>query len=298
MVRILSINIGIIGAGPAGMAAALYLKRSGLNPTILEKSAPGGQMVNTFKIENYLGFNEINGADLALKMYEQLKYQKINYKTFDVKNIKKEKSKFIISSAKENMEFDKIIIATGKKRRKLGLLNEDKLKGISYCAICDGNFYKGKTVAVIGGGNSALTEAIYLSNICQKVYLIVRNEIRAQDSLQREVKQKQNIEIINQKEIISLNGELFLESITLNDNNTLNIDGLFISIGGTPNNDFIFDLNIELKEGSIVVNENMETTEKGVYACGDIILKKHYQIATAINDGVIAALSISEGNEA
>lgn len=293
MVKILSIKVGIIGAGPAGMASALYLKRSGLDPVLLEKSAPGGQVVSTFVVENYLGFNEINGADLSLKMFDQMNYHKIEYKTFDIKDIIKKDSKFIVTNGNDKLEFDKIIIASGKRRRKLNLAKEEKLKGISYCAVCDGTFYKNKDVAIVGGGDSALTEAIYLSNICSKVYLIVRNEVRAKESIFEKVKAIKNIEILK-GEVSELVGINNLEKIILNDNTSLDISGLFISIGGIPNNEFINSLNLDLNQGYIKTNEKMETSEKGVFAVGDIRDKEYYQIATAINDGVIAALSIAE----
>ena len=275
------------------MASALYLKRSGLDPVLLEKSAPGGQVVSTFAVENYLGFNEINGADLSLKMFDQMNYHKIEYKTFDIKNIEKKDNKFIVTNGTDILEFDKIIIASGKRRRKLNLENEEKLKGISYCAVCDGTFYREKEVAIVGGGDSALTEAIYLSNICSKVYLIVRNEIRAKDSIFRKVTDINNIEIIN-GEVSKLIGTDHLEKIILNNGNSLDIAGLFISIGGIPNNEFINNLNLDLNQGYIETNDKMETKEKGIYAVGDIRAKRYYQIATAINDGVIAALSIAE----
>lgn len=293
MVKILSIRVGIIGAGPAGMASALYLKRSGLDPVLLEKSAPGGQVINTYAVENYLGFNEINGADLSLKIFQQMNYQGIEYKTFDIKNIAKNQDKFIVSNGTDNLEFDKIIIASGKRRRKLNLENEDRLKGISYCAVCDGTFYKDKVVAVIGGGDSALTEAIYLSKICFKVYLLVRNEVRAKSSIHRKVLDIDNIEVIN-SEVTKLIGTDYLEKIELSNGSSLDISGLFISIGGIPNNDFINELELDLNNGYIKTNDKMETTEKGIYAVGDIRDKRYNQIATAINDGVIAALSITE----
>lgn len=294
MVRILSIKVGIIGAGPAGMAAALYLKRSGINPMILEKGAPGGQMVNTFKIENYLGFEEINGADLSLKMFEQLMHQKIDYKTFDVKKIQIENDKILLKSETENLVFDKIIIASGTQRKKLNL---PEVTGVSYCAVCDGSFYKNKKVAVVGGGDSALSEAIYLSNICEKVYLIIRNKTRAKQELLTMAKNIENIKFLEGKEIIQINGTKVLESIVLNDNKKIEIDGLFISIGGVPNNEFFKDTEIKMKKGKIIVNSKMQTNLKNIYACGDIIDKNYYQISTAINDGIIAALSIIEEND-
>jgi len=294
MVRILSIRVGIVGAGPAGMAAALYLKRSGINPVILEKSAPGGQMINTFKIENYLGVNEINGADLSLKMFEQLMNNNIDYKTFDVKEIIQKENKLILKSDEEELEFDKIIIATGNKRKKINL---PEIPGVSYCAICDGNFYKNKKVAIVGGGDSAFSEALYLSNICEKVYILIRNQIKAKQDIVEKVNQVKNIEILLKKEVIKVNGKEKLESLILNDNSKIEVSGLFVSIGGTPNNEFIKSMDIKMTNGKINVNSKMQTNVKNIYACGDIIEKDYYQIATAINDGIIAALTIAQESD-
>ena len=285
----------IIGAGPAGMNAALYLKRAGIDVTIIEKNIPGGEMLKTNKIENYLGFESIDGGELALKMSKQIKDLGIKIiKDKVLKVIKKEK--FIVEMENEKIEADYVIVATGRTPRKLGLRGEDELtgKGISYCAVCDGAFYRGKNVAVIGGGDAALTEALYLSDLCEKVYVIVRHDLRASDILQSRVKDKENIIVIKNVNVSKLDYDDSLSSITLDDGKTLPISGMFIAIGGTPQLGFLNDLNVTMKNGYIVTNDKMESSVKGLYAIGDVRYKDYYQIVTAVSDGAVAALSIKE----
>ncbi len=283
-------NTIIIGSGAAGMAASLYLKRAGINPLLIDKDAPGGQMLKTSVIENYLGFESISGADLALKMYNQIKNNNIDYKFGEVISIQ-ENNNYIVKTKTEEFECENIIIAVGKTPQTLPLENIDKIKGISYCAVCDGSFYKNKDVAVVGGGDSAFTNAIYLAGICNQVYILVRNKIKAGYELINQAKSFPNIKVLEKTEVKKLNAEdNKLESIILNNDEKLDIKGLFIAIGGRPNLDFIKDIN--LKDGYIKVDKNMETSKKNIYAAGDIISKDFYQISTAINDGIIAALSI------
>lgn len=286
-------NTIIIGAGPAGMAASLYLERSGLKTLIIDKDAPGGQMLKTDKIENYLGFESISGADLALKMFRQIKELNITYVYGKVIKVTKD-SHFTVSTETTSYKCDNVIIATGKVNNKLGLENEDKLKGISYCAVCDGAFYKNKVVAIVGAGNTAFTEALYLSSLAKQVYIINRSEvIKADNIYQSKVKTKENIIYLSNAKVTKLNGQDFLQSIVLNDKEVLPVDGLFLAIGGRPQIDFIDGLKEE--NGYLIVDRKMQTNIKGLYAVGDVIKKDYYQISTAVNDGVIAALSIKEG---
>jgi thioredoxin reductase (NADPH) len=250
-------------------------------------------MINTDRIDNYLGFEEISGADLSLKMFNQITFNQIKYKSFDVKLIEKKNKKFIIEGNNDNIECDKVIIASGKRKRKLNLPNEN-IKGISYCAVCDGMFYKDKVVAVVGGGDSALTEALHLSKLCEKVYIIVRNKIRASKILLNSVSEENNIEIILGDEVLKINGTGKINSITLKSGQELKVEGLFISIGGISNIEFLDDLNIEFKNGNIITDDKMRTSEENIYAIGDIRNKDYYQISTAINDGIVAALDITE----
>ena len=286
----------VIGAGVAGMTAAIYLKRSNLNVLLLEREMPGGQLNKTTEIENYPGFTKINGTDLALSIYNQIKENDITYKYGNVVEIVDNGDIKIVKTNRDTFEAKNIILATGRTPRKLGLENEEKLisHGISYCAICDGMFFKDKKVAVVGGGNSALTGALYLSNICSKVYIINRrDELRADTILQEKIKQKNNIKVLFNSKVTKLNEkDNVLDSIDVNEEK-LDIDGLFIYIGFDPDIDYLKNLDIKNNNGYIVVDENMETSIKGIYACGDIIYKEVYQITTAIGEAAIAATHIS-----
>ena len=286
----------IIGAGPAGMAAALYLKRAGIEPVIIEKEVPGGEMLKTNKIENYLGFESIDGGELALKMNKQLKDLGVLIVKDKVLNVIK-KDKFEVQLELETIECDYVIVATGRTPRKLGLRDEEELtgRGISYCAVCDGAFYRGKEVAVIGGGDSALTEALYLADLCSKVYVIVRRDLRASDVLQNRVKNKENIVVLKNVQVSNLEYENEkLSQIILDDGQTLPVSGKFIAIGGMPELGFLNEMDIEMKNGYNVTNDRMESSVKGLYAIGDVRYKDFYQIVTAVSDGAIAAFSFKE----
>ena len=284
-------NTIIVGSGPAGMAAALYLKRSGLKTLIIDKDAPGGQMLKTDNIENYLGFSSISGADLALKMNSQL--DGVDKAFGEVISITKD-NYFTVKTSSATYTSKNVIIATGKVNNKLGLANEDKIKGISFCAVCDGAFYKNKEVAIVGAGNSAYTEALYLSSICSKVYIINRTEnIKADNELQTRVKNRENILYLSSSVVTSLESEdNTLTGIVINDKTLIKVDGLFLAIGGFPKLDFI--KGVETDKGYLVVNDKKETNIPGLYGAGDVIKKDYYQIITALNDGVCAALSIKE----
>ena len=285
----------IIGAGPAGMNAALYLKRAGIDVVLIEKEVPGGEMLKTNKIENYLGFESIDGGELALKMSKQIKDLGIKIMKDKVLKVTKN-DKFIVETEKEKLEADYVIVATGRTPRKLGLRGEDVLtgKGISYCAVCDGAFYRGKEVAVIGGGDAALTEALYLSDLCAKVYVVVRRDLRASEVLQSRVKAKENIIVLKNVNVSKLDYDERLSSIILDDGKTLPVSGMFIAIGGMPQLNFLDGLDVMMKDGYIVTNDKMESSVKGLYAVGDVRYKDYYQIVTAVSDGAVAALSIKE----
>ena len=288
----------VIGAGVAGMTSALYLKRANLNVLLLEREMPGGQLNKTTEIENYPGFSKVNGTDLALSIYEQIKKQDLDYRYGNVVDIIDNGDTKTVQTNRDKFETKNIILATGRIPKKLGLENEEKLvsHGISYCAICDGMFFKGKNVAVVGGGNSALTAALYLSNICSKVYIINRrDELRADIILQEKIKQKNNIEVLFNSKITKLNEkDNVLDGININDK-TLDVAGLFIYIGFNPDIEYLKKLDIKNNNGYILVDENMETSVKGIYACGDIIDKNVYQITTAIGEAAVAATSINHG---
>lgn len=289
----------IVGAGVSGITASIYLKRANKNILLLEKGAFGGQINKTSTIENYPGFIKIDGPTLANNMYEQIKALNINYKIETVTNIEKENNIFLVKTNKETYKTKTVIISTGRIPRKLGIEKEEELigRGVSYCAYCDGYFFKGACVAVVGGGNSALEEALYLSELCTKVYIIHRgSSFKADAILLEKVKNKSNIfpkyrTII--KELVVTDNKLSSINI-LNEEQEENIEvsGLFIYIGNIPKIDFINNLDIERKNDYIIVNKDLETSVKGIYACGDIIEKKAYQISTAIGEGALVAINI------
>lgn len=294
MVKLMSKCI-VIGAGPGGMSAAIYLKRAGIDVTLIEKMVPGGEMLKTNKIENYLGFDSIDGGELALRMSSQVKDLGIEIIRDDITDISYDNT-FIVTGLKNKYQADYVIIATGRVPRKLGLDMEEELlnRGISYCATCDGAFYKGKEVAIVGGGDSALTEALYLSDICLKVYVLVRKDLKASDILQNRVKNKDNIVILKNVSVSQFISSDSLTGVLLNDGRKLDVNGLFIAIGGTPDISFLKNLNVDTINGYIKTDNKMRTNIKGLYAVGDVRYKDFYQIITAASDGAIAALSIRE----
>ena len=285
----------IIGMGPAGMSAGIYAKRAGLNVLMIYESAPGGLLNKITIVENYLGFKSISGPDLASSMFEHILNEKVPFKLAKVTNVVEENGIKKVTTTKGEFTSKGLIIATGRKPRKSGLINENKFigKGISYCATCDGFFYKNKDVAVLGGGNSSLEAAIYLSRLCHQVTIINRSDkLRADQELIQEVNQLENVKIIYNENIQSLESrEGYLSKIILN-NEELKVEGLFVYIGLVPTLPFISHLNLNLEDGYIKVDSKMKTNLVGIYACGDIIKKDLYQIITASSEGAIAASNI------
>lgn len=285
-------KVVIIGSGIAGMSSAIYLKRAGIDPLIIEKEVAGGQLHKANVIENYPGFEKISGPDLAFNIYNQVKKLDVRYLYDGVINITKEDT-IIIKTKKEEIKTKYLIIATGRAPRKLNLENEERLigKGISYCALCDGSLYKNKDVVVIGGGNSAIEDAIYLANICNKVSVIHRrNNLRAEDKLVEQLKEFPNTQIIYDNEVVEyITNEDKLTKVKLKDNREIKADGVFIAIGYEPIANM---LKLENDNNYIIVDSKMHTSLPNVYAIGDAIKKDVYQLVTAANEGVIAAVDI------
>ena len=294
-------DIIIIGAGPSGMSAALYALRANKKVLLLEKKCYGGQIINASNIENYPALPNVSGYDFATNLYNQIKSLGVILKYEEVLEVTDKKE---VITTKDTYKGKNIIIATGLKKRKLNLENEDKLlgSGISYCATCDGNFYKNKNVAVVGGGNTALEDALYLSNIASKVYLIHRRDnFRGEKKLISEVKEKNNIELILNSNITKIIGEDNLNSIEINDNRNniskLEIDGLFIAIGNIPDNNRFKNI-IDLDEnGYIIANANLKTKTDNIYVAGDTRVKTLRQLVTATSDGAIAVTEITKEME-
>ncbi len=294
----LNFDVVVLGGGVAGMTAAIYLKRSNKNVCIIEKSTPGGLINISSTIENYPGYKKIQGPELAYQMYEQVKDLDIPFNFTKVTEIKDNVEYKEVKTDKGIITCKKIIIATGREAKKLMIEDIDKLtgKGISYCALCDGALYKGKDVAVVGAGNSALEEALYLSDICKKVYLIDRsNIIRGDDILVDKISKKDNIEILYNteiKEFIKENDILKKVKITKDNSlEELEVSAVFVFIGYKPATDFIRNLGITDDKGYIICDRNYETKIKGIYAAGDVVYKNAFQIITAANDGALAAVS-------
>lgn len=288
----------IIGMGISGISAAIYAKNSGLNVLMIEKDTPGGLLNKINTINNYPGYSKITGPDLSFALFESINNLHIPYKIAEVNNIEIDKNKKIVKTTLGTFESDFIIIASGRKNRKLGLNNEEKLlgRGISTCALCDGALYKDKEIAVVGGGNSALEEAIYLADIAKKVYLIHRRDaFRADASLIELVKKNKNIEILYNSEVTTIvEEENKLKEIVVNKEKHLEVSALFTYVGFEPNNDFLSSLDIVDESGYIKVNQSFETNIKGVYAVGDCIKKDVYQLITAASEGAEAAIHIKK----
>ncbi|MCX4253732.1 MAG: FAD-dependent oxidoreductase [Bacilli bacterium] len=286
----------IIGMGVSGISGAIYAKRAGLKVLMLDHSAPGGTLNIIPEIENYPGIDNISGPDLAMNLFNTVNKLGIEYKLEEVTDVILDNIKTV--KTKDNAYQSKyILIASGRKPKMLGLKDEDKYigNGISTCALCDGAFFKGKEVAVIGGGSSAVSEAIYLSKIVKKVYLIHRREeFRAENTLIDKLKQIENIELILNNEVTSLitdNNQLI--GLKLKDHN-INISGMFLYIGFIPNTDFLHNTDLKLENGYIIVDSNGETNIEGVYAAGDVTKKEIYQIINAASEGALAAINISK----
>lgn len=287
----------IIGAGPGGVTAAIYAKRSNLDLLVFEKNCVGGNVVNAFEIENYPGVGKIVGADLSINFLNELDALGIEVNYEEIKEVKKIDDHFKVVTTDDIVyEAKKVLLALGTKARKLNLENEDALlaRGVSFCATCDGAFYKNKTVLVVGGGNSALTEAMYLSNIASKVYVITRHELKGTKKEIDELKGKKNVEVIEFKQIKELVSEnKHLKSVILFDTNTneemkLDVDGVFVYIGQIPQTGFLSNLGILNQRGFINVDKHFETSVKGLFAIGDCIDKEVRQIATAVGDAATA----------
>lgn len=292
-------DIIIIGAGPAGLTAAIYASIARKKILILEKSVYGGQIISADKIKNYPGFEEISGYEYATKLYNQAKKFNPDIKFEEVIEVKNYDNFKEVLTTKNNYKSKSIIIATGSKNRQLGLNNEEKLigKGISYCSTCDGVFFKDKIVAITGGGNNAIDDALYLSNLVKKIYVIYRQKDFKIDSINLDkLKEKNNVEFILNSNIININGIEKLESITTKDNDTsqektLDIDGLFIAIGHIPVSSMCKNLVNTDGNGYIISNEDCTTNIEGIFAAGDVRTKKIRQLTTACSDGTIAALN-------
>ena len=291
-------DVIIIGGGPSGYTAALYAARANLTAMVIEKFAPGGQMATTEIVENYPGFVEgINGFELGMQMKKGAERFGVKTKLAEVKSVELDKNPKLIHTSKDTFQAKTIILALGAYPRELGLPNERNLRGrgVSYCATCDGMFYKDKTVVIVGGGNTAVADAIFLAKICKKVYLVHRrDELRASKTYMESLENTENIEFIWSSEVVEILADEFVTGVKVKSRNDDSVrmvacDGIFVAIGNVPNTELI-NGQVELDEaGYVPADETTRTNIPGVFAVGDMRNKPLRQIVTAVADGAVAS---------
>lgn len=296
-------DVIVIGAGPGGMTAALYASRANLSVLMIDRGIYGGQMNNTAEIENYPGFKSILGPDLAKKMYESSTNFGAKYAYGTVESVEDKGNTKIVKTDQDSYETSSVIIGTGSQYRKLGVPGEEEYsgKGVSYCAVCDGAFFKNREVVVVGGGDSAISEALYLAGIVAKVTVIHRrDQLRAQKVLQDRAFANDKIDFVwntNVTEIMGDNMKVTGVKIVNNETNeekTIDANGVFVYVGNNPVTDVFSNLNITDEKGWIKTNDRMETSVKGIFAIGDVRVKELRQVSTAVGDGGIAGQNAFE----
>jgi thioredoxin reductase (NADPH) len=285
-----------VGAGPAGLTAAIYARRASKSTLVLEANAYGGQIINTLDIENYPVEAHISGFDFATKLYNQATELGAEIEFEKVTEIKDNGASKEVITEDGSYEAKAVIIATGSANRKLGLENEDELigRGVSYCATCDGAFYKDKNIAVVGGGNTALEDALYLADVAKKVYLIHRrDEFRGAEASIAKLKEKQNVEFVLNSQVTKLIAEKRLQAVEVTNEDgsvkKLGVDGIFVAVGRMPETQGFAKLIKLDKAGYIVGGENCHTNVEGIFVAGDTRTKELRQLVTATSDGAIAA---------
>ena len=289
------IDIIIVGAGPAGLTAAIYARRSNKSVLVFDAKGYGGQILDATTIVNYPGIKEITGLEFAKNLYEQAMSFGVEFRNEKVIDVDKVNDEIIVKTDKSEVVSKSLIIATGAKSRPLGIIDEEKFigRGVSYCATCDGHFFKDKDVAVVGGENPALEFAIYLANICNKVYLIYKgNEFRGEESLIDKVKSFDNIEIMTNSELLKINGDSVVSSINVKvgeEEKSIQLSGIFVANGHMPENGNFSKLVDIDSNGYIISDENCKTKTEHVYVAGDNRAKYLRQLTTAVSDGSIAA---------
>ena len=296
-------DVIIIGTGPAGLAAAIYAKRAKLNVLLLDKSRfAGGQVLNTYEVDNYPGFPGVNGMELGKKFKEHAANMGAEVVAEEVLSIKPQSDKVLVETKKNTYETKTVLVATGADHKLLGVPGEEELTGmgVSYCATCDGAFFKNKRVAVVGGGDVAVEDAIFLARLCEKVYLIHRrDELRAAKSLQEKLFSMNNVEILWDTVVKEVQGkdrveQLAVESIKDGSKQGLAVDGLFVAVGIAPNSELLKGV-VEMDEGGYVkAGEDCQTSEPRIFAAGDIRTKELRQIVTAVSDGANAVHTLSK----
>lgn len=291
----------IIGSGPAGLSAAIYGKRAGLNLLVLEKNPmSGGQVLNTYEVDNYLGMPGTDGFDMGMKFREHADKMGVEFREAVAASIEDKGNSKVVHTAEEVLETKAVILAAGAVHASLEVEGEEKFsgKGVSYCATCDGAFFRGKTVAVVGGGDVALEDAIYLSRLCEKVYLIHRrDELRGAHVLQEELKRMSNVEFLYSHVVEEIMGEETVNGLRIRDlkaqeSRTLPVDGVFVAVGIRPGTELVRDLVACDEGGYVLAGEDCAASVPGIFAAGDVRKKPLRQIATAVADGANAATSV------
>lgn len=297
------LDVIIIGSGPAGLSAAIYAKRAGMNCILLEKTGiSGGQILSTYEVDNYPGIPLVSGFDLAEKFREHVERLGVECKEGDVLRVICQPGSVFVETTQANYITKAIVVATGANHAKLGVKGEEELAGmgVSYCATCDGAFFKGRTVAVVGGGNVALEDAIFLARTCEKVYLIHRREeLRGAKILQEALFKLPNVEILWNTEVKEICGEDMVENLLIynkkNDTtDKLAIQGVFIAVGIIPNTDFLKGIVQMDEHGYVVADETCQTSAPGIYVAGDARTKQLRQVVTATADGANAIASVEQ----
>ncbi|MDD2553691.1 MAG: thioredoxin-disulfide reductase [Desulfotomaculaceae bacterium] len=293
-------DLVIIGGGPAGLTAGIYASRASIDTVLLERGVPGGLVVSTYLIENYPGFSEgISGPDLMIQMEKQAGRFGCEILSANVEKIESNDKEFYLKTDHGEIVAGAVILASGVQSKLLGVKGEKELigRGVSYCATCDGAFFRNKRVAVIGGGDAAVEEAIFLTRFAEKVYVIHRRgELRATKIVQQRAFQKQKIEFIWHGVVDEILGRNLVEAISVRDvrdssKTLLEVEGVFIYVGSTPNTLLLKDLVKTDENGYIITDENMQTSQKGIFAAGDVRQKLLRQVVTAVADGAIAAVA-------
>ena len=289
-------DVVVIGAGPGGLTAALYASRANLKTILLEKGAPGGELINTADVENYPGYSLISGPELATNMYEGAMRFGAEHAYGDVSHIEIHGDERHVHTADKVYVTSAVVMATGSHHRKLAVDGEDRLagQGVSYCAVCDGFFFRNKNLVVVGGGDSAVEEGTYLTNFADKVTIIHRRDaLRAQKVLQDRAFANEKVDFIWDSVVEAVKGENAVNALQLRNVKTGEVsdfaaDGVFVYVGIIPNSSVVADLGITDEEGWILTNEKMETAVPGIFAVGDVRQTPLRQIATAVGDGSIA----------